>query len=45
VPLPDPLVTNLCFGDRDRRTAYATLSGTRRLGRVDWPRPGLALSD
>jgi gluconolactonase len=44
VPLPDPLVTNLCFGDRELRTAYATLSGTGRLVRFDWPRPGLALS-
>ncbi len=44
VPLPDPLVTNLCFGGPELRTAYATLSGTGRLVRFDWPRAGLALS-
>ena len=30
-PLPDPLVTNICFGGADLRTAYATLSGTGAL--------------
>lgn len=44
LPLPDPLVTNLCFGGPDLRTAYATLSGTGRLVRFPWPRPGLALA-
>src|SRR5690606_24262662 len=44
VPLPDPLVTNLCFGGPDLRTVYATLSGTGRLVRLAWPRPGLALA-
>jgi len=43
VPLPDPLVTNVCFGGADLRTAYATLSGTGRLVEIDWPRPGLRL--
>lgn len=38
-PLPDPLVTNICFGI-DGRTAYATLSGTGKLVAFDWPRPG-----
>lgn len=42
-PLPDPLVTNLCFGGDDLRTAYVTLSGTGRLVAIDWPRPGLRL--
>ncbi len=41
--LPDPLVTNICFGGEDMRTAYVTLSGTGRLLRMRWPRPGLAL--
>lgn len=44
LPLPDPLVTNLCFGGPDLRTAYATLSGTGRLVRFPWPRPGLPLA-
>lgn len=42
-PLPDPLVTNVCFGGDDLRTAYVTLSATGRLAAVDWPRPGLRL--
>jgi gluconolactonase len=43
VPLPDPLVTNICFGGDDLRTAYATLSGTGALVSFEWPRPGLRL--
>ena len=43
IPLPDPLVTNICFGGADLRTAYATLSGTGALVAFDWPRPGLRL--
>jgi gluconolactonase len=39
----DPLVTNICFGGPDRTTAWITLSGTGRLVRCDWPRPGLRL--
>jgi gluconolactonase len=30
-PLPDVYVTNLCFGGRDMRTMYVTLSGSGRL--------------
>jgi gluconolactonase len=40
----DPLVTNICFGGPDLRTAYITLSGTGRLVACQWPRPGLALA-
>ena len=44
VPLPDPYVTNLCFGGPDLRTLYVTLSGTGRLLAIDdWPVPGLKL--
>jgi gluconolactonase len=43
-PLPDPLVTNLCFGGPGLRTAYATLSGTGKLVSFEWPRPGLRLA-
>ena len=43
VPLPDPLVTNVCFGGPDRRTAYATLSATGKLVSFEWPRAGLRL--
>ncbi|WP_436795512.1 SMP-30/gluconolactonase/LRE family protein [Actinospongicola halichondriae] len=40
----DPLVTNICFGGDDGSTAYVTLSGTGRLVRLPWPRPGLQLA-
>lgn len=43
VALPDSHVTNLCFGGPDLRTAYITLSGSGRLIRMPWPRPGLRL--
>lgn len=39
----EPVVTNICFGGPDRRTAYITLSATGRLIACDWPRPGLSL--
>jgi gluconolactonase len=42
VPLPDPIVTNLCFAGEDRRTAFVTGSATGVLWAVDWARPGLA---
>lgn len=35
-PLPDPLVTNLCFAP-GQRTVYVTLSATGRLVAIDWP--------
>src|SRR5690606_33734396 len=41
---PDPLVTNICFGGDDLRTAYVTLSGTGQLVKTTWPRPGLRLA-
>ena len=45
VPLPDRFTTNLCFGGRDRRTAYVTLSGSGKLVAIDdWPVPGLRLN-
>lgn len=45
IPLPDRMTTNLCFGGKDRRTAYVTLSGTGKLIAIDdWPIPGLALA-
>ncbi|MDP6345136.1 MAG: SMP-30/gluconolactonase/LRE family protein [Alphaproteobacteria bacterium] len=43
IPLPDVMVTNICFGGPDLRTAYITLSGAGRLIAMDWPRPGLPL--
>ncbi|HBK91371.1 MAG TPA: gluconolaconase [Parvularcula sp.] len=44
VPMPDLFPTNICFGGADRRDAYVTLSGTGRLGKLRWPRAGLALN-
>ena len=44
VLLPDPLVTNIAFGGGDMRDAWITASGTGRLYRTRWPRPGLELS-
>jgi gluconolactonase len=41
--LPDMMVTNVCFGGRDLRTAYATLSMGGTLVSFDWPRSGLPL--
>jgi gluconolactonase len=43
VMLPDPMVTNICFGGADLRTAFITLSGTGQLVSMEWPEPGLRL--
>ena len=40
----DPLITNICFGGDDLRTAYATSSGKGELLKIAWHRPGLALA-
>jgi gluconolactonase len=42
--LPDMMVTNVCFGGPERRTAFATLSMGGTLVSFEWPRPGLALN-
>jgi gluconolactonase len=42
---PEIYCTNICFGGREMRTAFITLSGTGRLIAVDWPRSGLPLND
>jgi gluconolactonase len=42
--IPDPFVSNLCFGGADMRDAWITASGTGRLYKTRWPRPGLALN-
>ncbi|MEO1168825.1 MAG: SMP-30/gluconolactonase/LRE family protein [Pseudomonadota bacterium] len=43
VETDDIFTTNVCFGGPDMRTAWLTLSGTGRLVKMDWPRPGLRL--
>lgn len=42
--VPDMMVTNVCFGGRELRTAFATLSMGGRLVAFEWPRPGLPLA-
>ena len=44
IDLPDPYVTNICFGGPALKTAYVTLSAKGRLIAFDWPRPGLPLN-
>lgn len=41
LPLPDLMVTNICFGGADLRDAVVTLSGRGAAVRLRWPRPGL----
>ncbi|MGE0409024.1 MAG: SMP-30/gluconolactonase/LRE family protein [Amphiplicatus sp.] len=44
VSVPDPMVTNICFGGADMKDAYLTLSSSGRLGKLRWPRAGLRLN-
>lgn len=44
IAMPDPITTNICFGGRDLRTAYVTLSGSGKLVAFEWERPGLRLN-
>jgi gluconolactonase len=43
-PLPDLLVTNICWGGKDMKTAYVTLSSTGKLAAMEWRSPGLRLA-
>lgn len=40
---PDAITTNICFGGADMQDAWVTCSGTGKLFKVRWPRPGLKL--
>jgi gluconolactonase len=42
--VPDPYCTNICFGGDDMRDAWITASGTGKLYKTRWPRPGLRLN-
>jgi gluconolactonase len=42
--LPDHAVTNICFGGKDRRTAYITGGMSGKLFKMEWPKPGLRLN-
>jgi gluconolactonase len=44
IPTGDIVTTNICFGGRDRKTAYVTLSAGGKVMQMPWPRPGLALA-
>jgi len=44
VPTDDIFTTNICWGGADMRTAYICLSGTGRLAKMQWARPGLRLA-
>ena len=43
VPTDDIFTTNICWGGADMMDAYVTCSGTGRLVKGRWPRPGLRL--
>ena len=44
VPMPDRITTNICFGGKDLKTAFITLSSTGQLVAMDWPVGGLPLN-
>ena len=44
VKMPDIYPTNICFGGKDMKKAYITLSFTGQLIEIDWLRPGLRLN-
>jgi gluconolactonase len=43
-PVPDLVVTNICFGGPDMTDAWITASSTGKLYKTKWPRPGLKLN-
>jgi gluconolactonase len=43
VATPDIFTTNICFGGDDMMDAWLCLSGTGKLAKVRWNRPGLKL--
>jgi len=43
VPTDDIFTTNICWGGEDMMDAYICLSGTGRLAKMRWARPGLKL--
>jgi gluconolactonase len=42
-PIPDTAVTNICFGGKEMRTAFITMSHRGLLASLDWHEPGLPL--
>jgi gluconolactonase len=43
-PLPDLIVTNICWGGNDMKSAFITLSSTGKLVAAQWRSPGLRLA-
>jgi gluconolactonase len=43
-PLPDLIVTNICWGSKDMMTAFVTMSSTGKLAAMTWRSPGLRLA-
>jgi len=43
-PLPDLVVTNICWGGPERKTAFVTMSATGKLAALPWRSPGLKLA-
>jgi len=43
-PLPDLICTNICWGGKDMKTAYITMSSTGKLAKCTWRSPGLRLA-
>jgi gluconolactonase len=43
-PFPDLIVTNICWGGKDMRTAFVTMSSTGKLASCPWRSPGLRLN-
>ena len=43
-PFPDLLCTNICWGGKDMRTAFVTMSSTGKLAATEWRSPGLRLA-
>ena len=43
IEMPDPFVTNICFGGADMQDAWLSFSGSGSLARCRWDRPGQRL--
>lgn len=44
IPTNDILTTSICFGGKERKTAFITLGGTGKLVAIQWDNPGLPLN-
>jgi gluconolactonase len=44
IPIPGMMVTNICFGGDDMKTAWVTCGGSGQVFRLRWPLAGLVLN-